>query len=462
MRQERANHSGAEHFFGAVVILLLSSLALLYHFPIRLSWLTHSSYPNNTDGFYYLTELREQITHGRSYFGESSPFFAITAFFAEALGQSEWEAYRGAGLVALTLLSISFGAIALGKGASIVAALLPMLLPWISDIIFFQSWIFLKQYFAAALVSAGAAMLAVQVRHALPKYALWTAAVALFIFAAATHKIAIPVAAAVAAGELISRSSYRKEILLSVSLGMLAWFLFASATQPSPLIAPMSEWKFSVTAACDYMNCSQFERAELIAILSLALIVLPRAAYLRIGEPHAVLLALLIVALHLPVWSASGGAAFRFSAASVATGYLALSYLAGGRTWLLGRYGMVAFAAILVSFSVTMQRKEYRSELRGINELITFREALLDWIPQDSFVQAPHGLQFAVTYYLDRRSAKRALDRSGPEANDFKISYLPPRAGSCHTAQAGEKFPPEAACVALGSPPKIYIERFFN
>ena len=105
---------------------------------------------NMTDAFYYLQEFRAQLAGG-AYYEKFSSFFFLLSLVGRLLHLDEQALYIGASITSLLMLSFALAWTARREDTKWLLPALA-LIPWLSDLIFFRHFAFLREFFSLSLL----------------------------------------------------------------------------------------------------------------------------------------------------------------------------------------------------------------------------------------------------------------------------------------------------------------------
>lgn len=408
-----------------------------------------------TDVFFYLQEFRSWLS-GTFYYAPHSPFFFLVTSVGKFLGANEHELFLTTGLLSLTLLSLALTVASFRRETWWYAPLV-ILIPWSSEILFFRSFAYLKQSLSLSVFLLGGAIVARTL--AAPGGSHWRmgfVGYAFILLGMSLHKFT----ALLGLGTLaiyfsLGLSTKKRNILW---LGGLTLGMLLLVVGPTPIVSSNAWQSNGLRNACAYMNCSSFEWMEFLLALflsSVAVLFCSREAHR--GSRLLLSLAGMYFILNLPIWNKEEGYAFRLATASVGLAYLIGCALMGTCTHRRVREGLALTTLFAFAFSpFGLTRKSYDAPRAAYVELERYRSQLKDWIPADSFVLASHGQQFAVTYFLERASA-REYPKEAPDSL-FSLGESTRFPTACTDLRSfSGKVPEMASCVRLTE--TLYIER---
>ncbi len=440
-----------------LLVFLTTIAAFVSLLALRIEKLISQPYPNTTDGYYYLHELRSYLATGRGYYTDHSPFFLLSTSMGRLFGIGDEQTLLDA--TAFTSLTILGLALALPLARRRLWWLLPamFLLPWGSDVLYFRNYSFPRQALALALVMLGLSLSLPSQRKASRSLSSIVGATFLLV-GAAMHSLAALVGIALVLSELRIRASSRLLIGL-VAAGALLWYATA---QEKELLGGMPPGiHFGWQAACIYLRCTSSERVEFfLQALSFLLFVIYLAhkpSEERTPAPPAIFgIVLLYVLFNCAVWDFRGGMAFRLATSSTWIIFFGWSLLLGHKD--SPRYLPILFVIALSAGTAAWLKFEHNPYSRKrpwIEILAAHKQILTDWIPNDALVIAPHGSEFAVTYFLGKRATHDLSPRSGiPLFKLTRASLVARECISVESISGSTSF--AASCINFGHDRAIY------
>ena len=130
----------------AIMLLPLGIYAVLKRF----TWISDLPHPNATDAYFYLKEFQTWMRDGTGYYEQRSVFFFVTSAAGRLMGLTEEQLYFFVGVFGLVLLSAGLGLFAAGRRTNWLVPI-AMMLPWVSDLVFFRHFAFLRQSFSVGV-----------------------------------------------------------------------------------------------------------------------------------------------------------------------------------------------------------------------------------------------------------------------------------------------------------------------
>lgn len=431
------------------IVLALTLLVARSTVERRWAWYASLAYPNATDAGFYLHEFRSWL-HGGSYYEERSLFFFLTSLLGRALGLDEVQLYWLVG-------GLSLG----GFSAALVTAayrretrwLLPTiaLTPVLSDLVFFRHFAFLRQFFSLSCLLLGVAIFSrtTAVGHPARRRSLIVAATLLFLLGASMHKFTAALAVALVLGQGMTRIPRPRLRLACGIVGIIA-LAVATLCFGDFFLEQRLPWRFGWTNVCRYMRCAPREQLELFSFNLLAIVatlaVVKSLWRHRTASVLPVLLCLTWLSLNLPLWKQGGALAFRLGVSSVWMSLTACCLLLGKSPRL---ESAVRLAGVWLAIAIVLlaPSRTYETPLPASKTLQQYAEILRRWIPDAATIRAPHGYQFALTYFLNRKAVKYSSSHSNP-ASDYVLIVGSSPNERC-VALGLEEIPLDAECVAI-------------
>ena len=445
-----------QFFWTHYVVAVLLGLLCVYIALERWQWLASHRYPLDYDGFYYLQELSHRLANGTGYYHGFSPFFRGLADLARLFDLTPATTLNVWVWGSLLLLSVGFGLIGRsGRWWWLSPAL--ALLVWLSDTLFYLHYGFLRQAGAFAMLVTGLALFRTHPPQRAGTGVLNRAGgLVLIVIAAVFHLFAGLVGLIFV---LFDREMGNWRWRIGMALPLLAASVYFLIPKVGPLaagltIAARPAWEAARLAG----QITPFETAEfwIYAAAGAGLAVV--GVLNRRRSPLFWALVALFVLMVLPVWSQeTGGFAYRlirtapsvlFLALAVGLGY-APAGEAGDRPFLPGLLGGV-LAAVLVARLLLPVSLHPIGPSMAPETLERHGPLLKAWIPEGTFVQAPHGIQFRVTYFLGRPTARELPQGFKAEEQTYYIVGPEPPAGfACPDITTVAEASPGLQCLRL-------------
>ncbi len=404
------------------LLKLLFCLASFLLFTVvvcdRLLWFATLEQPGSTDSYYYLQDFKHFLLHAKGYYSTTSPFLLVSGTLGYLLSLNELQLLFGVAIVSLGLLSLALCIPALRKGDSY---LLPALasLPWVSDIVFYRAYAFARQSLALSLLVFALSLYYTRTnsRQTLIPSRADFVSILLGLLAASMHALAAAMLAFSLLFLPMLKLRQRGFALLAAAVALSA---YAHQTQKRLFTFQGLSPRRFFDGACVDFHCSSFELAE-YRVLTVGLIFLVLLAWFLRTPKHPFWYFSLITAVlfNLPIWHESSGLSWRLSLASawpLLCGWSISPYLFQKKLPVQIVSGL-CFASYLL-FAATLPHNRYRLVSPTIELLQRYSAKLQSVLPKDSFVLAPHGPQFAVTYYTQRASAKKI-----PQSRNYQHVY---------------------------------------
>lgn len=439
--------------FDRLVFLVALFLFLLIVYT-RFKWLLRQEYPLDFDGFYYLQEFRSRIEGGHSYFGTTNPYFFITTGVGRLIGAAPMQIYNYSVIGSYLLFLLALGLCSFNKEICSPAAVLVSAATR-SDAIFYLFYGYLKQGFALAMFTLGLALF----KLVGTKSAGRAVAGAALLLAAVVHLFAAAALVAVGSAALSLRTKRFPFVLLcsfAVILGLTAAAIFAGKSFIGELT-----WTggFPWQQAAKRNWISQYEQFEYPIYFTTALLISLAAISYPLRLP--VVMFLLVLLLSAPIWREGGTAWYRFLVSSPAIWFIGLSAfilqpvpLRVVKSWAISGAILLSYGAALITCGpLPMEGRRIGPAMKP--ELLSMSASLFrHWLPENAFIKAPHGIQYRVAYFLERRSAREfPIDQS--EVELFELSTAPPQMADCIILEdrRDESTANCAALIAPGSQP---------
>lgn len=421
------------------------------------NWLASHRYPLDYDGFYYLQELSHRLNQGTGYYQGFSPFFRTLTDLARLFDLTPATTINVWVWGSLLLLSVGF--VLIGRSGTwwwLSPAL--AVLVWLSDTLFYLHYGFLRQAGAFALLVTGLALLRSHPPQRAGTEVLNRAAgLVLIVIAAVFHLFAGLVGLLFV---LFDREMGNWRRRIGTALPLLAASVYFLIPKAGPLaagltIAAKPAWEAARLAG----QITPFETAEFWIYAAAGTGLAAAGAFSRRRSPLFWALVALLVVMVLPVWSQEmGGFAYRLMRSAPWVLFLALAVGLGDAPAdeAKDRRPLVPVLLVGVLAAVLMARLLLPASTRPIGpsmapETLEQHGPLLKaWIPEGTFVQAPHGIQFRVTYFLGRPSARELSQGLKEKEHDYYIIGPEPPAGlACPDITAHAVASPGTGCLRL-------------
>lgn len=425
-------------------------LLLVVH--ARLNWLFAKRYPNSTDGFYYLQEFKQRIFSGRPYYTARSVFFSLWSELARLLNLTPVDLYNVIFISSLLFVCIALR-IYIDRPVYDWRVLTACFVFLASDLLFYRHYAFLKQGFAMSVFLLGLSFLRKAGRLQLTaRRAASVVGIFLLVLASATHILAGIFSLVFLI--FLFLPDRRQWLVLIPAAGGITALLLLNYTSRS-IFALNSVTEFSWWGTCKILQCSQLEWAEFGAYS--ALLVLVSCIWLFVKRPaqwrFPVSALILIIILNAPLWTREGDMLQRLAVSScwlllvVMAEAVARNRKIPADETAPAQFILIALAIFIAFGYSTFGRKPYAGFKLNPELLENHKKTLKDWIPENAFVLAEHGLQFQVSYFLDRSSAFRLPSGAVTQGKRF---YLRKSEGFTTCPGVNElKQAAGAACVSL-------------
>ena len=415
--------------FDRFVFLVALFLFLLIIYT-RFKWLLQQVYPLDFDGFYYLLEFRSRIEEGHSYFGTANPYFFITTGIGRLIGAAPMQIYNSSVIGSYLLFLLALGLCSFNREICSPAAVLVSAAAR-SDAIFYLFYGYPKQGFALAMFTLGLALFKLAGTRSTTR----AVAGAALLLAAVVHLFAAATLAAAGSAALSLRMRRFPFVLLcsfAVILGLTAAATFAGKSFIGELT-----WTggFPWQEAAKRNWISQYEQFEYPVYFTTALLISAAAISYPLRLP--LVMFLLVLLLSAPIWREGGTAWYRFLVSSPAIWFIGISALIlqpvplrAVKSWAISGAILLLYAAALINCGpMPVEGRRIGPAMKP--ELLSKSAGLFrQWLPEKAFIKAPHGIQYRVAYFLERRSA-REFPKDQSEVELFELSTSPPRMADC-------------------------------
>lgn len=424
----------------------------------RWNWLASHRCPLDYDGFYYLQELTYRLNQGTGYYHGFSPFFRALTDLARLFDLTPATTLNVWVWGSLLLLSVGF-VLLIGRSGTwwwLSPAL--AVLVWLSDTLFYLHYGFLRQAGAFALLVTGLALFRSHPAQWAGTEVLNRAAgFVLIVIAAVFHLFAGLVGLLFV---LFDKEMGNWRWRIGTALPLFAASVYFLIPKAGPLaagltIAAKPAWEAARLAG----QITPFETAEFWIYAAAGAGLTAVGALKRSRSPLFWALVALFALMVLPVWSQEmGGFAYRLIRSAPWALFLALAVGLGDAPADEAKDRRPFLPVLLVGVlaAVLMARLLLPASTRPIGpsmapETLERHGPLLKaWIPKGTFVQAPHGIQFRVTYFLGRPSARDlSQGLKEKEHNYYIIGPEPPAGLACPDITADTVASPGLRCLRL-------------
>lgn len=404
-------------------LLVIFTLSAGYFIYIRFNWMAGWKYPPTTDSFFYLKEFRSRLLDGAGYYVSYTPFFSLITYLAKFFAVSdEVLIYQLCVVTGLILFSSALAIAASQRGElkSDKVWLIPLVfqIPWISDLLFYRHYAFLKQALSISSLLFGLALY-LNAAAENKKFSKIIYPTSLFFIAIGviTHLFSAAVFASFLLYSFLIATKKNKSSLFFGLFAALGVLLVAGLRDKELFEFSAIRLQLTWQIFCEAANCRHYDLFEFI--LGGALFLCLLAFFFLNGWKDRTLLFFLglFLALSLPIWDISSQLAFRAAFSSAWMVFFALAWAAGSKG------GKEATLCVAATLSLALGGF-YLDRLKPVEIMIpaekleAYRVPLKEWIPEGSFIQAPHTAQFKISYFLDRYSA-----RLKPEGKEF-VGYF--------------------------------------
>ena len=422
-----------DRVIGFILWLLLAVVVVS-----RLEWILGIEHIPSTDGYYYLKEIENYARDGHGYYTAFSPYLWLLGTVSRIFGLSAIATFHLAIAASLGLLSIAF----VHRGLSYA---LPCLLIglWSSDILFYRHYGFPKQAtsigFFACACRLWVTLPAAGERRIVGRSIYLGSLACTLALAACTHIFgAVSVAGlGVVQVTLTTRHIEKSQwsslkffgpiVLTALLLGAIGVYL---QYNPKELFLWSENLTCGWLAACQVIVCSNLEHLEFVsfAIIGAACAMTALHALRRSRNPDhrtweiILYLGAAVLAMQSPIWEIDGHMTVRLAFSSVWFLYLMAGLLLQVKESAYPKARQFVCAVLIVPLLMknVFESKKYEVPYYPVASLAKSRETLQTLIPPNAFIVAPHGFQFAITYFLNRRSAQ-AIPEGAPPKELYEV-----------------------------------------
>ena len=427
----------------------------------RLELISSMGLPRDYNGFYYLHEITHRLEHsGRGYYHDFNLFFSFAAATARFFSLSPLQTINTS--IFASLFAFAAGVTLLGWNRKLwyLSSVL-FYLAWQSEPLFFLHYGLLKQTWAQALFVYGLLFALAAPRLPARRIFLLSISAACFVLAAVSHVFIAGVTLLFLAA-LMFKSG--KAGLWKHRWILAGAFLLAACSgavflyhYPKPIFSSFSfESKLPWDSVSVPGSLSPREKLQYQLYFFFAFLFVLTGILNKVKEPFFWISWVIFLTLSLPIWSTTYDAFWIRFMYSAPPFFLIGAALALQNSDLsLKRGGLLQVVFLLLFLIMVWAKSSVPAGPRiigpGLEEkyLSTYRETLKKWIPPGSFVQAPMGVQFMITYFLGRPAATRLPEFSSYE-HYFEVIREPEPPSDClYLALATDGIPFGTKCVAL-------------
>ncbi|NMC61963.1 MAG: hypothetical protein GYA55_02215 [SAR324 cluster bacterium] len=381
----------------------------------RWHWMKTNPYPLDYDAFYYLTEIKHRIEFGEGYYTHNSLFFFIISALVKISGVNVIDGYYLAVIGALALFACSLYMLQVKETKSLFALAFPALV-FNSDALFYLHYGFLKQVWGMAIFTLSLALFAHASRIECWRGILRASALAAFTFSCIFHLSSAVIGLFSATSYLIFRGKWKLFApLLIVAVGI---FLLHWSANTKPVLESFQPyfnlpWRWAM--AHGWMNSFEYAEYSTYFIASILFVLLTKS-FSRTQAFVAMLPYLISI---LPLWSDEFAFRYRLMISSTSLFFLCLS-ITLGKACIHERKITISWLIVILCGSRLFFEPGIHKIGPGmpVESLSSNVEKLDRYLPKDAFIVAPHGIQFRITYFLNRPSARR-LPKNFPTAKIF-------------------------------------------
>jgi hypothetical protein len=420
----------------------------------RCRWIWELPYPLSTDAYYYLHEMSNRLVSGQGYYTNFSPFFWWCTLPGKLLSLSELEIFNLTICTGILVLSFSLGYLVFSRQDWWRTPAMIYLI-WASDILFYRHYAFLKQGTAVAVLFLGTALLLnASFKSKRTAYCFKAAGIVLFVLAGLFHVFAallVPLFLLSSESSLKLKRSWK---IGAVCVLAAAAVFFVSGHVGRIFETTVFRFEWGWQSACKYTQCSSVEWMEMTAYCLFAFVFIGYGIWLRISSSFFWLIWFMYLFLNLPIWNLADHMSHRLALSSVWLCFLGCAVTFRIKTAAKNPPSNIiflVFSLFLLIISWVCSSRIYTGPPMAVELIANNREVLKKWIPEDSFVLARHGLQFRITYFLNRSSAKEFPENSD-YAHYFELRKTKRKKKRCELLNSETRVISDAAeCIALSN-----------
>ena len=437
------------------LIFAASFTSAVYFINLRLTWIFEFQYPPTTDGFFYLQEIKYRLQNNSGYYVSFSPFFSLISIFANLLNiKDEIFIYRT--LVILSLLSFSIsGAIFVGSKKNIWLLLAVFQIAWISDVLFFRHYAFVKQSASISFFLLGCSIyLNIAREKSSAKNILCLISCILIFVGVVTHLFTAAIFAGLLLFNFFAKSNLKK---LNFALGTgIAVAVYWIGTLKEKKLFEFFPHKLELSwqTFCGNLLCYEFDYFEYYLYTGIFIYLIGSYIYRKNKDSVRLFFILGYLLLVLPIWNLESQFVYRAAFSSVWLILFAFfSQLKEDN--ILDKIALITVLTLMTTVYHFSTHLRVRSIYMPSEKLLEYKNLLQTWIPEDSFVLAPHTMQFKISYFLNRRSASQ-IGKEKYE-NTFVFSEGPPDQSQCKIiSSVDEKIPAFTKCISIENRWRFY------
>ncbi len=422
------------NYFGKTIINRCCWLIFLVMLAIRLSWLSKQTYPISTDGFYYLLQFRSiaefgslEIT-GNNFFSNFFSYVSPTLWFGGLITKTglftpEQTFHLIVGLLliicAYSLLSLTHSTKSLWFAPLFTSSFVA------SDLIFYRLYAFPRQGTAMSFFLLSLAWLLANRGNNIQSLVAKFKVILALTLTALSH---ITGAIIVISFFTLTLSRVSRLIAVTGIIGIIFILILLPASEPLFLssifhIPDMLGLKPTLIKMCYFANCSQFEWFELLSVLVVTILFSIRSITSAVPLLSAILI--FIIICNLPIWNDDSHLSFRLAVCSLWIIWFFFALIFHNEKSLnlkkkITIFPLIILSIFILSASFFLVRKNYRSAGMPPEIIQKHSLSLVSWIPEDGIIEAPHGSQFKLTYFLKRKSVQ-TLNNNSSLKPAFKV-----------------------------------------
>ena len=405
-----------------------SILGYLFLLQDKFKLLAESRYPDDIDAFYYLQELSHWVQFQKGYYSNFS-FFYITSKLGAPFVTDERQLYYLISYSSLFMLSFAFALFFFNRRAYF---LLPAVLsfPWLSEVIYSLHNSFLRQAFSVSIFILGF-VLYLTCKNNSNKFIYKTIALLTIFLSASMHMFTAYLAGLILLFDLLfshiglSKKSWAISILLLTALTIM--YLSGKGVLTIWPLYPEFGWQ----RVCRIGWCRESEMNDLIYQTLIWFVLIISAIKLKIQSWPFLATAFVWLFLNLPIWNLQSGMADRLGFG--ASWVLFLSIFCFYNACRNKKFKHLLIVTVYLGFVILYFLKPKVIYAKSSLPRLEFKEKseiLLNWIPDNSFILAPHGSQFAVTYFLGIQSANKMIFKRNIK-NIYKVLRIKNNEDEC-------------------------------
>jgi len=432
----------------SVLLFILGAMLFIY----RRQWILAQTHPLDYDGFYYLQEIRSYALHGRGYYHEEPQlYFQFISKLASLFSLGPVQAFNLSVVLSLLIFATAVALLSWKTGSELLSSGLFVAVMQ-SEALFFLHYGFLKQSLGTALVVIAYAAIVRLTEGGSSKWAYVLSFLALFI-GASMHLFSLVLALGLIAlwiGEQLSKHGRL------ISWSPIALILFGLAIIlvkrfPAELRLEYElPWDWERTRGwLSDLEVFQYRYSAVLVSLIGAV-----AAICCLNNRALWGMMLLWFSLNAPIWRHEG-VCNRWLISSVSIFFILLALFAregSARIASRNHRAVALFLLILFILSPALFRRTPRPVGPDMPISLIEQNArpLTNWISPEAVVVAPHGIQYRISYFLNRAAFK--VKPANQRTSYFKLHRKQRYKQQCFRLREGiDKVPSGTSCVELGS-----------